>query len=142
MTPFKGNAAFTWTDSADPMTDRTYFLNRPLDRVQYAIRRTNYPADSLDLSQRQVFSIGSGVYEITAQIRYDDDPTDLVDLIRYGQTGGTITYWPDLNNDAESYGCYLISPLDASPLGLERDYPAVGSMVSVVLRQTSGGRFP
>lgn len=142
MTPFKGNAAFTWTDSTATPPDRAYLLNRPLDRVQYAVRQTTYTQDSLDLTVRQTYTIGTGVYEIVAQIRYDDDPADLIDLIRYGQRGGTITYWPDLTNDAESYACYLIDPLGAAPLELESSYPAVGSLVTVRLRQTTGVRFP
>lgn len=142
MTVFKGAAGFTWTDSADTSPNRTYLLNRPLDRVRYAVRQSTFTADSLDFTQRQTFTVGTGVYEIEAQIRYDDDPTDLIDLIRYGQQGGTITYWPNLDNDAESYACYLIDPLDASPLELESTYPATGSMVTIRLRQTTGVRFP
>ena len=133
----KGNAAVTWTDAGSP---RVYLLNRPLDRVQYAIRQTAYAVDSLDLTQRQVFTVGTGVYELVAQIRYDETPQDLVDLLKYGQQGGTLTYWPDLDNDQESYACYLLEPFDPV-LELESSYPAVGSLVTVRLRQTTGARF-
>ena len=142
MTAFKGNAAFTWTDSLDPAVNRVYLLNRPLDRVQYGLRQTIYAADSLDNSVRQTFTVGSGVYEVMAQIRYDDNPKDFVDLIRYGQQGGTITYWPSLSNDQESYACYLLEPLDPIVLDLEDSYPAVGQRLTIRLRQTSGARFP
>lgn len=142
MTPFKGNAAFTWFDVSDPTPSRVYLLNRPLDRVQYAVRQTTYTQDSLDLTARQTYMIGAGVYEIVAQIRYDDDPANLIDLIRFGQQGGLITYWPDLDNDLESYVCYLIEPLNAAPLELESSYPAVGSLVTIRLRQGTGARFP
>ena len=137
MSAFKGNAAFTWTDSGSP---RTYLLNRPLDRVQYAMAQTSYPGTSLDLSQYQVFTVGTGAYELVAQIRYDDDPQGLLDLLKFGQQGGTITYWPDLDNDQESYACNLIEPMNVT-LELESSYPATGSLVTLRLRQTNEGRF-
>src|SRR3990172_4177662 len=127
-TQFKGSASFIWTDG----TTKNYKLSRPLDRLRYAVRQAHYSADSLDLTNRQVFNIGVGVYELVADIRYDADSTGISALMRAGARGLTLTYKP--NSTHAGYACYMIEPNDPGLITeLEDSYPAVRNKVTVRL---------
>lgn len=136
---FKGSAQFTWTDG----TTKNYLLSRPLDRLRYAVRQTHYTLDSLDFSVRQTYTLGSGVYEVLGDIRYDADSTGLSNLLRAGARGLTLTYWPKKTGSTNHYDCYLIQPTDPGlQTELEESYPARRNRVTLRLRKTNGAAFP
>jgi hypothetical protein len=134
---FKGTASFIWTDG----TTKNYKLARPLDRLRYVVRQTHYSADSLDFSARQVFTVGSAVYELIGDIRYDADSTGISQFLRAGARGLAVTYKP--NSTHAGYACYMIEPTEPGlATELEDGYPAVRNKVTVRLRRTNGTIFP
>src|SRR5712692_2743228 len=100
--PIRGSAALTWTDASDAMSQRVLLLREPLRELKHGVRQTVYIADSLDYTNRQVYTIGSavagGAYELTGRVRFADNGQSLIDLIKAGAALKTITYTPNLND--------------------------------------------
>ena len=143
MSVFRGQAAFQWSDTDDTMTQRVLLLREPVREIRAAHAQSVFPSDSLDYSVRQVFTIGQGVDELVARVRFGDDPQGLVDLLKAGTKLRTITYVPDLRDPAQSFACYLISPLSPVALGLDPESGvSFGDQeVELRLRRTTGKPF-
>ena len=83
------NAGFYFTEFGNT-TWRTYPLAVPLREGRAAWRVTQYAVDSLDCTVRQVLTVthssapgtDAGAHEYLGVIRYDDDPTGLVQFLR------------------------------------------------------------
>lgn len=143
MGTVRGNAAIVWTDSDDTTTERVLLLREPFREIRPAHAQSVFPADSLDFTQRQVFTVGEGVDELIVTVRYMDDSQGLLDLIKAGSKKRTITYIPDLDDGDRRYACYLISPLSPVGLGLDADRgTSFGELeVELRLRRTNNTPF-
>lgn len=134
----QGDAGFKYTPSGGALT--TVALGAPLKRLHPAQDETHFVRESLDKSVREVTTIGSGVYEITATIRFADDPQDLLDMLKHGRRGRTLAYFPSLAVGT-SYDCLLIQ---AGPAELAPDPDLYGAgmyTTTVRLRRTSGATW-
>jgi len=145
MTQWIGRAAITWSSTSETSTDRVHRLSVPLREVQPAFTQQTYTAESLDKTAIQTYTIGSGAHEFVGTVRFDDDPQSLLDLIAAGAQGTNLTYYPDLADPGAVYTCQLVSPRDASDLGVGQD-PERGKAfgegsVTLRLRQTDQSRF-
>jgi hypothetical protein len=131
-----GRAAFTWSDTNHPGTNRQVLLGTRLYNVRPTDQRTRHVADSLDLSVRNVVLFGtSAANVITADVRLHDNPQELVDLIAAGKDGTTLTYYPNLEEPGESYDVYLT----AGSVSPDPDTAGWGwYMATMTLRAQSG----
>lgn len=129
-----GTAKFTWTDGVG----QEYLLRVPLQQIQAAGRSRSYVAESLDYSVRQTVTIGQ-VHEIIAVIRYEDEPTTLVDFLFAGMSGKEIIY----DDGTNQFTCFLIEPEpEEFSLDLEQDANIFGeNSIEVRLRKTDGTAF-
>lgn len=143
MGTVRGNAMLSWTDSDDITTERVLLLREPFREIRPAHAQSVFPADSLDFTQRQVFTVGEGVDELIVNVRYQDDPQGLLDLIKAGSKKRTITYVPDLDDADRRYACYLIAPLSPTALGMDSDRgTSFGELeVELRLRRTNNTPF-
>ena len=139
MSAFRGNAAFTWTDPDDPVTDRVLLLREPLRELRAAHRQSVYVGESLDFQARQVFTVGTGVDEVVCRVRFMDDGQGLLDLLKAGTKNLTLTYHPDLDDPSRSHAYKLIAPLSPVTLGLDPDTGTTfgDQEIELVLRSTT-----
>ena len=87
------NAGFQYTTSPSSTTYNQHFkLAVPLRDVRPSYRVAQFVAESLDFRARQVLTISSGVYEIVATLRYNDDQQQLIDFLKYGVQGVPMIY--------------------------------------------------
>ena len=128
-----GETKFTWNTGADE-----HLLRVPLQQIRAAGRSRSFVSESLDYTVRQVITIGQ-VHEIVALIRYDDDPTALVEFLFAGISGEVITY----DDGTNQIDCYLIEPTgEEFDLDLEDDANIFReNSVEVRLRKTDGSAF-
>lgn len=143
MSAIRGQAAFVWTDSDDLTTERVLLLREPVRELKPAHTQTVYVGDSLDKSNRQVFTVGEGSDELLVRVRYQDDQQGLLDLIKAGSKGRTITYIPDLTDGDSRFNCVLIAPLSPTAAGLDTDRgTSFGDLdVELHLRKTDESAF-
>lgn len=137
-----GRAAIVWTDPADPVIERVYLLRVPLQKVVHGTRQRVYVAESLDFTNRETISVGKGVYELVGQVRYDEDPQGLADMIAAGSRGVTLTLVPD-TEALEEFACSLIEPV-AMPFTPEQEVDFRSFMettTTIRLRRTNGAFF-
>lgn len=144
MSVFRGQAAFTWTDSDDTLTQRVLLLCEPLREIRPAHDQAVYESQSLDRTARQIFTVGEGADDLVVRARFVDDPQGLMDFIKAGTKKRTVSYVPDLRDPAVKYDCELIAPLSPTALGLDPDRGVTfGEQdVELRLRQTNQDPFP
>lgn len=143
MGVFRGNAALRWIDSTDTSSQRVLLLREPVREIKSAHRMSVYTADSLDMTNRQVFTVGKGAYELSVRVRFSDDPQTLIDLIKAGSQKITIDYLPNLADPDTKFSCLLISPLSPSVLASDQDTGTIfgDQDVTLVLRKTDQTEF-
>lgn len=134
MARIRGNAAITWTDTDDTMTERLLILREPLREIRAAHSQSIYPRDSLDMTQRVTFTVGIGADELVARVRFQDDPQGVIDLIKAGSKQRTLSYQPDMTDPDDSYAVLLISPLSPTALTMDADHGAEYGDQEVTLR--------
>lgn len=137
--PIQGDSGFKYTPTGGSLT--TVALAAPLKNLQPSQVQTVFVRESLDLSTRDVTTIGSGAYEISATIRFAADPQALLDMLKAGRNGVTLTYYPSLAVTGTSYDCLLISagPVELAP---DADRYGFGEYQAIVqLRRTSGATW-
>jgi len=139
------HAAITWTSTDDTVnqTERVHRLERPFAQVLPAHNMTHFVAESLDRTNIERYVVGDGAYELVGTIDLDQDGHSLIDLIKAGTEGKTLTYYPDLGDADVNFACDLIAPL--SPHGLDLD-PKTGQVrgdhtVELRLRRTNQSDF-
>lgn len=111
--PIKQNAGFRWTDSAG--NQHMHYLGAKLLRpVQNKVQPV-HSFESADLTTRRDVAIGSGVYDLSALVRFDGNPASLSELIAAGRAGATLEYFPDLSAPALSFPCRLQDAPDIGP---------------------------
>lgn len=146
-TSAQGDAGFVYTPSTGGQ-ERTYQLNWPAHLVpggdlSASVRRPRFRAVSLDRQNKETYTYGSadGVERIGLEIRFAQDPQELLDLLKSAADGQTVTYWPSLSG-AESYGAKIV---DGEPVVEEdRDRYADDEYQSVrlTLEATTGSFDP
>lgn len=97
-----GNQYLKWMDDGP----RVYPLRVPLQSRTPGHRQRRIVRESLDYSVRAVTVIGQGVHEISARIRYDENPELLVAMLVAG-ANGSVLYWFD---GIREIPCSLIEP--------------------------------
>lgn len=130
-----GTTSFSWTDGGA----QEHTLSVPLQKVRPSVRLRRWVRESIDYSTREVWYAGSGVYEIVAEIRYDDAPQSLVDLLLAGAKDITITY----DDGTNTHACKLIDPAtEAITPGFD-DYQTAEDWhrIEIRLRKTDGSSF-
>ena len=126
-------AGFKYTPPGGSETTVTLLV--PLTDVAPSQDQTVFVRESLDKTVREVWTVGSGVYEITASLRWVTSPQDVLDMLKHGRNGETLTYYPDLAITGTNYPCIVIAegPVGLSPDSKQGDYRATAR-----LRRTSG----
>jgi hypothetical protein len=112
--PRKGNSGFRWVPTGE--TEKTHVLARPMALQVAATRRTNrWERVSLDLSVREVISIGAGREEVEATLRYDKDAENLMRLLNDAANGIVVDYYQHLAG-SQKFSLWLIGePQDLGP---------------------------
>jgi len=137
--PVQGDAGFKYTPTGGAET--TVTLGARLKNLRPIQEEAHYVRDSLDRTVREVTTIGSGVYEVEAEIRFAANPQVLLDMLKHGRRGRTLTYFPSLAVAGTNYPCLLIH---AGPVVLEPDPDRYGFgeyTTTVRLRRTSGATW-
>lgn len=141
-----GNAGFRYTPPGGALT--THLIQAPLREIEAAGVQRRYSAWSLDRTVREVVTVGNGVDEIVATIRYEPNPAALKAMLRHGLNDVTLTYYPDLDDPNTSYPCKLVSieggGAEADAVALRPDrhrYWLKEWEVRIRLRRVDGGTF-
>jgi hypothetical protein len=88
-----GKASFTYTVVGATSGVTTVTLGSPLHDISPGFDRAEYVADSADLSQRKVFTIGDGRHTVDGLVRFHDTPQDLLDMLDNARAGQVLTYF-------------------------------------------------
>lgn len=91
----------------------TVLLGSNLHNIRWGEARTRYIEESDDKTLREVITVGDRIPEITADIRYHDDPDELQAAISAGLDGAVWTYSPD--GGSTEYDCLVIDASDVEP---------------------------
>ena len=136
-------AAIGWSSTADAVTDRVHALAVPLRDLEPEYSRPTYRAESLDRTVIESLVVGSGAHEMTGSLRYDDDPQGVVDILKAGAAGVTLTYYPDVRDPGVVHACKLIAPVGAQArAALEQARSGFGNVaVPIRLRRTDQKPF-
>lgn len=143
----KDTASITYTPIGG--TAITHLLFVPiLISPRYAFERTNrrtrWSAWTSDYRIREVYSLANGAEEITGQIRFDDEPQALLDLLDSALYDNvTLTYTVD---GSTTYPCKLVDlpGVNDNEIKIFPDTELFGFgrwMVPVRLRRVDGGTF-
>lgn len=132
-----GNAGFKY--GTGPTTHR---LGAPLREVHPIGVQTRYSRWSLDQTTRDVTVIGAGVDDLSAVIRYENQPANLRAMLKAGMNGTLLKYYPDLGSST-FYPFTLVSveggSADEVAIKPDRDRYGYGEYeASVRLRRTDG----
>jgi len=137
-----GNAALIWSATSDANTQRVHQLAAPLRLVKPSENLLAFQADSLDRTVRDYWTVGAGAYELLGTVKYSYHHQSLVDLLRAGNQGLTLTYYPSLADSGTNYACKLISPVTPFDLALDGDRERFGEhQVELRLRLTNQAPF-
>src|SRR3990167_9048290 len=144
---FGTNCGFNFTTSPSSTNyNQTFKLAVPLRDVRVSYRIRQDVAESLDYSSREVFTVSTGVHELIATLRYNDDEQSLIDFLQYGVKGVPMVYSTanTTGSTAGSGAMYLIEPTgDVIDTVLDRQRgDRFGNLeVTCRFRLASGGRF-
>ena len=137
-----GNAAILWTSTEDANTGRVLLLDQPLVDVTPHHNQAVYRRESLDRSAVETYSVGNGAYELTGTIRYSADPDGLIEMLKAGSQGKTLTYIPNLNDSALYNAVILMDPMSPTQAALDAQRAGYGEhQVSVRFRKTDESPF-
>jgi hypothetical protein len=110
----RGNSGFQVTAPSGATV--THVLATPFRAsLVPAHRKVRFVSDTLDLSDREVISIGDGRAEIEGTIRLERRSQSLIDVLSLAADGRTITYFPDFGVGT-GYPFRLINPEDVIDL--------------------------
>ena len=136
----EGAAAFKY--SSGPVV--THDLQQPLRDIEPVRRQARWEASSLDFTASEVVTVGSGVHEIVAVLRYESDEPGLLDALEYGANGGQLDYYPDtVGSPGTFYPSKLVEPSgNEIRLLRDRDLGPIGEHeVTIRLRREDGGTY-
>lgn len=137
-----GRSAIGWTSTEDSNTERIHLLDAPLREVVPGHTASIYRAESLDKTNVQTFSVGNGAYELEGKVRFDANPQSLIDVVKAGSQGKTLTYYPNLSDPDTAFSCTLISPMSPTQVGMDSDRGVHGDReITLRLRKTDETPF-
>lgn len=137
-----GRAGIGWTSTEDSNTERFHLLEAPLRENVASHTLSAYRSESLDKTNVQTFAVGNGAYELVGRVRFDNHPHSLIDLIKAGSQGKTLTYYPNLDDPDVAYACALIAPFSPADLALDAQRGDFGEQsVELRLRKTDETAF-
>lgn len=106
MIPYLGNAGFSWDDGVSTLRLRT-----PLRDFRIRHQRKRFSRESMDYSVREVTNIGTGVNEVRATLRFEDNAGGVMDLLREGADGNLLHYhhrnwvrYSEMDTDSDGNG--------------------------------------
>lgn len=138
-----GRAAIGWTSTEDANSERVHLLDAPLRDFRAAHVLSAYRAESLDKSAVATVHVGNGAYDLIGEVRYEGHSQTLIDLIKAGSQGKTLTYYPSLDDPDASHACILVGPLSPTELAQDAQRGALGDQsVTLRLRRTDEAPFP
>lgn len=121
----KGDSGFLWNPTAG--TTETLDLNFPLHLepggVEAGHRKWREVAESLDYERREVYVVegaGGRSDELHATIRFENDPTDLLNLLDHLADGGSADYTTDFSKQASRRTMELVNIGDLNRLSPEQ----------------------
>jgi hypothetical protein len=138
----KGNASIVYDLPISPFGQVTHQLAAQLLQVRVIDRRARYDWWAEDLMTREVVTVGAGVKEIMASVRFENEPDELRELLRLAlQYDVELSY----TQDSVVYPVHLVSveganSADETPLTPDRDRYGFGEWeCRVHLRRIDGG---
>ena len=138
-----GRAAIGWSSTEDANTERIHLLDVPLRDLRAGHTMSAYRAESLDKTAIETFHVGNGAYELVGRVRFDGRPSNLIDLIKAGSQGKTLTYYPNLTDPDVAHACILVAPMSPADLDIDGARAAFGDQeVELRLRKTDETPFP
>jgi len=114
-----GRSAISWTSTEDANTQRVHLLDAPLFEVSPAHTMPVYYAESLDRTVQEYNTVGTGSYELLGMVRYDPNSQSLLDMLKAGSQGKTLTYYPNLVDPDDRENVKLVAPLSPTGVGLD-----------------------
>lgn len=140
MGRYFGRAAITWSSTVDANSLRVHVLDAPLRDFTMGLSVPSWTREALDRSRVEYFTISSGfAYELRGTVRYTHDSQSLVDMLRAGSQGKTLTYYPDLNDSNSALSINLLEPLGDAGLSLDPDLGVRGDQTVTIRFRTTGG---
>jgi hypothetical protein len=137
-----GDAFFSYNLPISPFGVASHSLAHPLTDIVPINRRARYDWWAEDLVNREVVTLGGGVREIMATIRFENEPDELTEMMRLAlQYDLTLSY----SQNAVVYPMHLVSISGASaenetPLQPDRDRYGYGEWeCRLHLRRIDGG---
>ena len=138
-----GRAAIRWTSTEDSNTDRVFLFDVPLHDITPGHTLATWYAESLDRTKTQTITVGTGAYELQGEVRYASNPTGLLDVIKAGSQGKTLTYIPDLADPAVQEPVILISPRSPADVALDAERGFRGeAQITLRFRRTNQAASP
>lgn len=135
--PTRG-AAVPYSGSYAP--PQQYLLPVPLQRILPAGSVWRGVRESASRKVREVVSSVRGVHEITAELRYLDDPATLGEMIMAGVRGVPLAYIPDTDDMDTAFEFELLEPGDGWSARQEVDFHSFKEpALSVRFRRRDGG---
>lgn len=133
-----GSATITYTPPGGAQV--VHQLAAPLLQIEPIDREIRHDWWAADLDNREIVTIGTGVYEIRASIRFENEPDELKALLRTAQRSDVTLYYTEGSN---IYPVRLVEVLgaggDDTPLTPDRDRYGFGEWeCRVHLRRTDG----
>lgn len=124
----------------DGESGQMHTLRVPLQKLLPAGSMYRAVRESADRHVREVVTVGKGVNEITARIRYDEAPAELNEMIRAGVAGHPLVYIPDSNDLDTAYEMELLEPGADWVQQMDEDWVVFQeTAVPVRLRRMDGG---
>jgi hypothetical protein len=137
-----GRAAIGWSSTEDSNTERIHLLDAPLRELMPGHALSVYRSESLDKTNVQTYSVGNGAYELEGKVRFDANPQSLIDVVKAGSQGKTLTYYPNLSDPDTAFACTLIAPMSPSQVGLDPERGVHGDAeITLRLRKTDETPF-
>ena len=141
--PKFGRAGIGWSSTEDVNVERFHILEAPLRENHPSHTMTVYRSEALDKTAVQTFHSGHGAYEFVGKVRFDNHAAGLIDVVKAGSQGKTLTYYPNLDDPDSSFACTLISPMSPADLALDPQRGEFGEQtVELRLRKTDETPFP
>lgn len=132
----RGEARFTY-DSA-----LVHLLAIPLWRLEPVDNQPRYVFESVDASARHIVTIGTGVREMWATIRCENQPAELKDMLRAGMHADEVLTYQESESGTE-YPSKLVE-IEGGEVALMPDRERYGMgeyEVRIRLRREDGGTF-
>jgi hypothetical protein len=142
----KGNAEIEYDDGVYTVVHllAVPLLVSPAAGFRSTRRRRLYTTWSADQRIRETFTLGEPVDEIVGTVRFDNQPTELRELIRAGLEDDAAMIYRPYGLTGDEFPCKLVATLDGDAGEIVLTPDRVGFKeytVGLVLRRVDGGTF-